>query len=144
MLEAHLSPNPVSNILTITSEGIAPNTITTLSIITISGTEVKTIQVSNKIIRINITALKPGTYFKKTYKRKQDHQQTICEIVVSRFFFKTTPGSNDPSHLNKYDSIYTSAPGLHGLVALGLNFKCSKSNLFGMVMSGRNNNSAAA
>ncbi len=65
ILRASLQPNPARNTLTISTEGLQPNVISTLSIITASGAEVKTMQVTDKITRLDVSTLRPGTYFIK-------------------------------------------------------------------------------
>lgn len=62
-----LSPNPASNFLNITTAGLQQNLKTQVSIISISGAVMKTVQSnpSNQIIQLDISSLSPGIYIVK-------------------------------------------------------------------------------
>lgn len=62
-----LYPNPAHGMLNITIKGLQPNVGSNLFIETISGGTVKKIRInnSNQLMQINISRLRPGTYFIK-------------------------------------------------------------------------------
>ncbi len=65
-LTAKASPNPVKNILNLYSTGFEQNKQLTISVVSISGVTIKTIQkTSGQIIQMDVSLLRPGVYLLK-------------------------------------------------------------------------------
>ncbi len=59
-------PDPAKNILNIYTTGFEQNKKLTISVVSVSGVVVKTIQkTSNQIMQMDVSSLSPGVYFLK-------------------------------------------------------------------------------